>query len=505
MEESMNNKLKLLIFAAILSMGLTACNTGNKNKESSSESGSTTETGTTEESVTEPVTETETDSGTTEEVPPEEEHPNITYIENVTTGGESDLVNKKGQLLLWYGYNCGGNVTNVSFTNENQLSIDYTNVQEWYGVQMFYALPYGELNDEVTISFDVVANVSGQFTFNNKAYTLTANQSLSINENKKIEGVNLTVISIQFGVSSGGLLPSGNIKFTQPVIKDTKNKYHKVEFLVDEKVEKSIYVKEGRTVTPPEDPSAPAGKVFYGWVEKDSENEYSRTTVITKATTYVPKFIDQSEAIKYTVTIMNGDDVIDTLEVLKGQAVNKALVKCPYAYSLRNLYKDAAKSSLYNNEAIKENTTLYADLIVMPDKTWMNAEGGMAIPADLHFEWDQEGTLHFKDMNPWNSPNPWEVQINFNVPSGESGKHYMIMFDYKINLAGADVKIWDDGAKQSIGEQALNNSSDFVKGQIEFTGGTLSAASYITFEFGSIAGTTKIDFYLKNVILSEVQ
>ena len=499
----MNNKIKLLVFAAILSMGLTACNGGNKNKESSSDTGDVTETGSTEETSTS-ETETGTDTSTTEEEPPEEENPNITYIETVTTGGESDLTNNKGKLLLWFGYNCGGTVTNVSFTNENQLSIDYTNEKEWYGVQMFYALPYGELNDELTISFDVIASVSGQFTFNNKIYSLDANQKLSINETKKIEGVNLTVISIQLGTNAPSLLPSGNIKFTQPVIKDTKNTYYKVEFMAGEEVEKSIYVKENRTVSAPKDPKAPAGKLFYGWVTKDNV-DYSPSALITKAMTYHAKFIDESEAVKYSVVIKNGEETIDTLEVIKGQSVNKALVKCPWAYTLRNLYKDAGKANLYNGEAVTADLTLYADLIVTPDRTWMNAEGGMAIP-DQHFEWDKEGTLHFKDMNPWASNDAWAVQVNFVVPRGESGKQYRITFDYKINLAGGDVQIWDAGTQQSYGMQDLSVAEGFTTGTIEFNGGTLTENNNnMTFEFGKIAGSTTIDFYLKNVRLSEVR
>lgn len=503
----MKNKLKLFVLATILSMGLTACGGGNKKPTESTDTGTPSETDTGGESTTdteetEPGSETDTGSETTEEVPPEEDNPNIAYFENLIEGAEADVQANKGKLVLWYGYGLGGNVTNVSFTEQNEISIDYTNTGNWYGVQLFYALPYGEENDEINISFDVTATVTGGITLNGKAFDLTANQKLSISENKTIGGANLTAISLQLGVDGKGPLPSGNIKMSQPVIKDLKNAYHKVNFMVGEKSAKSIYVKDSRTVAAPEDPKAPSGQVFRGWFEKNTNNEFNPNALVTKAVDYEARFINESEASKYTVTIMNGTDVLAELEVTEGRSVPTDKIVPPFAYKLRNLYKDAGKSDLYNGEGITGNTTLYADLVVSPDATWMNDSGGIAIPA-MHFENDAEGALHFKGMNPWGSADAWVVQVNFSVPAGEAGT-YHINFDYKVNADGADVHIWDSGTSTSYGFIELPTASSYTSKTVEFPGSTLTSKAILTFEFGKIAGTTPIDFYLTNVRLVKV-
>lgn len=401
-------------------------------------------------------------------------------------------------MVYWNG---DGGAVSAASVSERTFSLTYTSTGNWYGVQIFYKLPYAELNDSYAFDFSFTSDVAGGITVNGAKVTLAAATALDYKATIA-QGAGDT-ISIQLGIDGTGVLAGKSFQMTVNSIKDNSatNAYYANNFVNGNEALKTIQVRSGKTVAAPADPTPATGKVFDGWY--DGDTKWTADLAIDAAHTWTAKFGDASSA--KTVTFMNGTSTLGTASVVSGQAVVvPSTLAYPYGNTAIGWYTDAALTKAYDlTTAVTADLTLYAKLGTAATDTYMNtAETGNVIPA-ANISRGSEGQQVFSGFAGWGSGDAWVIQVNFSkLPAGESGKNYKINFDYKINGAGADVQIYDGKTIGSV--LSLDVVTAWESISMPFSGGSLTSAAKLTFELGKIAASVTVDFEITNFAIVEV-
>lgn len=421
--------------------------------------------------------------------------PNLFYQEGAVMAGQGETALKGGQLGWWAGD--GGSISSLTHA-DGKYTLSYKAAGAWYGVQVFYLLPYSQSGDSYHIETTFHSDVAGSFTLNGAVITLEANQDYAYSAD--FTCASATVISLQMGVNGGGLMGGSTLTFTDPVIKDNgDNVYHAVEFKNGEESLKKIEVRSGKKVAAPADPSAPEGKIFVGWF--DGEEQYNSDSAIVADKTYVARFADASEGVK-NVTFKTADGaILKEVQVAQGAKVAKPSDVSIFAYSIIDwLTEDGASFDFASN--VNEDLVLIAKTKIAPS-TWFNAEEcGWVIP-EINQRVNEDGSFEVYDIAPFGGKDPqafWS-QVNFApVPASEAGKNYVIEFDYMINGNGGDVQIFDNGTVGQV--KTLVAGTEYAHMSLDFSQ-ALTAGSKLTFELGAVKGVEKINFKVKNVVFNE--
>ena len=233
---------------------------------------------TSESEKTIPSSENESSSASSEETLTEK---NVFYDGGFLEGGESDSSANPGACYLWYGYNCGGEVSGKS-SSEDEYRFSYKATTNWWAVQLFYQAPYAEVGEKFTLSTSFYSDVDGKITVNGEAISLKANSYTSyektITTSANSQGY-LSTFSIQLGVDGESILGGSVFAMKKPII-HSESTYHTVSFLDKGKTLKKIEVKDGKTVTPPSSPEPESGYSFSGW--EDNGIAYSSSLAITR-------------------------------------------------------------------------------------------------------------------------------------------------------------------------------------------------------------------------------
>jgi hypothetical protein len=508
-----SKKLGLFVLAAT-TLALAACggttvqsSSSSKAPVSSSQGGSSSE-GTSEKTTSEGTTQSTsegtsegTSSGTSEGTSSTSEAPvesvDLFYFDGTFTGPTGQGDEGTGKMVYWFGD--GGSVSSASVDGRT-FSLTYANAGQWYGVQIFYKLPYAVQNDSYAFDFTLTSDVAGAITVNGVSVTLAAATALNYKATVA-QGVGDT-INMQLGVNGSGVLAGASFKLTVNSIKDNSasNKYYLNRFENGNEVLKDIQVRDGKTVVAPADPTPATGKIFDGWY--DGDTKWTSTLAISAAHTWNAKFADASGA--KTVTFMNGTETLGTASVASGSAVAvPSSLVYPFGNTVLGWYSDAALTKAYDlSTAVTADLTLYAKLGTQATGTYMNSDAaGFKIP-DANISRGSEGQQIFSGFAGWGQ-DAWTVQVNFlPIPVGVSGTNYTINFDYKINGAGADVQIYDTTKGASVGTAlSLSVVSAWESVSMPFSGASFSDNTKLTFELGKIAASVTVDFEITNFSL----
>lgn len=390
-----------------------------------------------------------------------------------------------GKFVYWAGeYSTATTSYNAS---TKQYSITHNPSWAWYGIQIFYLAPYMEGEDKVDISWTVNSTSAGSITINGQVQSLVVGQNVIELKNQGLsEG---RTLNVQLGVNSNpvSLLPAGTLTFQTPVLNDRSgNTYHKISFANGSEMLKEIPVKNGKLVTAPADPAAPAGQVFAGWY--DGTVKFDATQGVTAAHAYTAKFINESEATKYTVSVYDGSNLLGSVQVLEGAKVDLSSIVFPFGYEAAGYYKDSAFNTVFDptTEIINDNIDIYAKKQVMVGASSYN----MYADYVTHLA---NGALQIQ-LTGWNA-NVWDVQLNYVLPVGTH--NYTINFNYSIDKAGADVQIYDGVTKAGPLALAVGNNQNL---SLNYNG-ALTAQNKLTFELGALPAET-CTFVLNSITLT---
>lgn len=238
----------------------------------------------------------ETSSENRSSLPAEDE--DIFYASSFREGGEDSSSSAPGNFYLWSGYGCGGEAK-ILEKKGDVYSFSYKASTNWWSVQLFYQAPYVEEGEELTLSFPILSDVSGQITINGSTLSCKAGE-WTLFESKGPVTRNsqgyLSTLSVQLGVENPFSCLGGSLFcFKAPII-SSSSPYHRVDFFLGEENVKSLPVKEGKKAIPPSDPDAPAGQHFSGWYEGDSR--FDEDAPVYSYHRYVARFSagEQSES-----------------------------------------------------------------------------------------------------------------------------------------------------------------------------------------------------------------
>lgn len=425
-------------------------------------------------------------------LPAPAEKPNLFYQEGDVRAGTGETDMKAGQLAWWAGD--GGSVSSLE-KEEGGYALHYAAAGAWYGVQVFYKLPYSQTGDNYHIELTFHSDVAGTFTVNSQTITVEADKDFAYQADYSCSSS--TVLSIQLGVNGGGLMGGSLLRFSTPVITDLSDAvYHPVSFSVNESKVKEILVKDGKTVTAPKDPEAPEGKVFAGWYA--GEEKYSPDQAIASSKEYVATFADASSS--KTVTFKTADGkVLKQVQVAQGETLTKPTDISIFAYDIVSWAKESGETYDFSSP-VNGDLTLIAKTQIAPS-TWFNSnDTGWIIPS-INTRINEDGSYEVYDLAPFASgSSPYFAQVNFSPIPAVAGKSYEISFEYKINGEGGDVQIFDGVTVGSL--VALSATAEYKSVTIPFAQ-ALSEGSKLTFELGAVSGVEKIDFFVRNVSLIE--
>ena len=390
-----------------------------------------------------------------------------------------------GKFVYWAGD--GGAVSSATYNaSTKKYSLAYTTGWAWYGVQIFYKLPYQEATDLYDIEWVVNSTAAGNITVNGNVKTLAVGDN-TISLSNVGPSANRT-LNVQLGVDGAGVIGAGTLTFANPVVHDrTSNVYHHITFANGQTVLKDIQVKASKLVSAPADPAAPSGQVFAGWY--DGNNRFDATQPVTAAHNYVARFINESEATKYTVSVYDGSNLLGSVQVLEGAKADLSSIQFPFGYEAAGYYKDSGLNTVFDPaaEIINGNIDIYAKKqVAVTDACYRVEPGYISHLADgsLQLQFKGQGT------------NVWEVQLNYVLPVGTH--NYTINFTYSINKSGADVQIYDNATKAGPVALAVGQNQS---GTISFNGG-LSAQNKLTFELGALPVNEDITFVLHSISLT---
>ncbi len=444
-----STKLFVMSLAAVSALFISSCGVSG---DVTSEAESSEEIQSSEEIVSsEDVVSSETLSGEESISSQEEEEPIDIFYDGgaFLSGGEAAAKENPGDFYYWYGD--GGNVTNaVKEGRKYSLSYSYSSVGKWYGVQVFYKLPYSESGDTYAINLTLNSDVAGSITINGKTVTLAA--GVDYDYSYEVDG-NATTISLQLGIEG---TPLGGAAFSLTVgsafDKTEGATYYETKFVNGETVLKNIQVKSGKTVAAPENPTPESGMIFKGWY--DGELKYSSTALVTEAHTYAAVFIKESEATKYTITYQNlVTEATSTEEVIEGNSPIGA-IEYGFGYGAGKFYSDEAKTHPIELAEFvpSDNVTIYYLPYITPSGTCSAYKNNWGpIPAS-YLSHNDEGGLVLTDYagDGGDANSNYLTQINFGpVPTAASGT-YSLTFTYDMNVEGGDILIFDDGTSSQV-------------------------------------------------------
>jgi hypothetical protein len=491
----MKNKTSALLFV-LASSALILAGCGGKTAASST-SADASSTATSKSTPTStPASSTNPASSTTlASSEPTVEKVNVMYVDGAFGfGTESEIL--PGQMVYWAGN--GGTVTSHTYA-EGKYTLAYSSTGDWYGVQVFYKLPYAVAGDTYDVAMTVNSDVAGDITIGGTVHSLVAGANAL--HFGVTQGAGAT-IGIQLGTVAGSKLGGAAFSFTAPVINDTTAgaSYHEVKFVNDTATLKDIQVKAGKLVTAPVDPTPATGYVFLGWF--NGTTEFNASSAVTAATTYTAKFIAEADAVRYTVTFMNGATSLGTVQVIKGRKITLPNLDYGFGKTAWKWYKEAALTNEWalDSDVVTADITLYVKLRVATPANWINAaDAGFKLP-DSAITIGDNGEAIVK-FNGWGA-DPYYVQINFNgIPVGITNTNYRISFTYKVNAEGGDAQIYDTASKGTV---TLPTATSWNTLSMDFAGGVLAASNKLTFELGHIALNTAVDFELSDVTLSTI-
>ena len=426
-------------------------------------------------------------------VPNEEAYgTNITYDEHVAMfNGETQLKNNIGKWLYWAGD--GGVIDSLTYTN-GTYTLTYSTGWAWYGVQLFFGLPYGAAGEQYHVRWEVNSNAAGQITISGNVIDLAEGDNI-IDLDIPLAN-SRAILSVQFGVNGGDQF-SGN-QFTFKPVRvydlDQSHQYHLVKFSTDSALLKEIYVRAGEPVEAPTAPEV-SGKVLEGFY--DGNTKYDSALAISKAYNFVAKYVEKSADTVKKVSLMLGNNKLKEVEVAKGgKLVLPEDLDLGFGKKVMGVYSNSALSTAFDLEtAINEDLTLYLKTGYMCDYTYF-ADGGTGykVPA----EWitnNEDGSFTINFVNGGFGGNVWDTQINFYPIIGKSGEHYRVSFEYSINTSGGHVQIYDSA---TIDSADLEEGSH-VTGQLIYDGAQLSNKAYISFELGGIANSVIYSFTIHSI------
>ena len=403
----------------------------------------------------------------------------------------------KGQLTYWNGE--GAEVTAHTYNSTDklyELTYDQTAAAKFYSVQVFYALPYATQNEKYDVSWTVYSDVAGSISINGAVHAIQEGENVINLFDVTVPGNN-RLLDVQLGVnitypndftSLGGT----SFKCKAPIVHDkNENTYYEVKFMNGEDVLKDIQVKAGATVVAPADPTPATGLTFTGWF--DGENKYTASTAINAAHTYVANFSDS--VTLYTVTVMEGANVLKEIEVIAGEQVNLSSVQA-WGASFK-FFSDSGLATPFDaTTAINADTTIYAKRGV--------AAPGVYNEYDWAYAASTETGEYVASFKGGAFADAWKGQINFeNAPVGENGKTYRLTFVYSSDTA-FEYKFCKNGGSYDyygggsivIGEQQTAT--------IEFAGGTIDPVNKLTFEVGGLS-TDVHHFTIHSLIITVVE
>ena len=391
-----------------------------------------------------------------------------------------------GKFVYWAGD--GGSVSSATYNADTQkYSLAFTTGWAWYGVQVFYLLPYAEATDEYDISWVVNSTIAMNITVNGEVKGLSVgDNTISFTKVGLHQGRTLNVQLGVDGVDGSG--KTGTLTFANPEVYDkSNNRYHEISFSKESTLLKKIQVKEGKFVTAPSDPAAPSGQVFSGWF--DGETKFDATQAVNAAHAYVARFIDESLATKYTVSVYDGETLLGTIQVLEGSKVDLSSIVFPFGYESDGYFKNAGLSEAFDPaaEIINENTTIYAKKRVAVTSASYNM-------YDDYVSHLADGSLQIQ-LTGWGA-NVWDVQLNYVLPEGNH--NYTINYVYSIDKAGADVQIYDNATKAGPNTLVVGNNQN---GSLNYNG-ALTSQNKLTFELGALPSEQTATFVLHSISLT---
>lgn len=397
--------------------------------------------------------------------------------------GQTDC--KAGQVVYWAGD--GGSVSS-SVVEETTYSLAYSSTSNWYGVQIFGALPYATEGDSYRVSLSLTSDVAGDITVNGEVVTLEASTPKEVTYD--VSGTS-SYINIQLGTNGGSPLAGATFAMTVNYVYDTTpNDYYGVTFTSEETTLKDIPVRKGSTVTAPADPSK-EGYVFTGW--QDGETKWNSTLTIDKEYNFVAQFTEASQVSNYKVTYVNAlTNAEQSEEVVAGNIV-KADLDYDFGYAAGKFYSDSALTT--EIEIATYTPTADATVYYVPyltPSTWINSQdAGWSIASSYYSNDPATGAWVLKDYNGWSS-GTWAVQVNFTPVSqycNDANKTYTISVDYNITATGGDVQVYDGATYGSVA--SLSNASGKQTAAITFDGAVAGTGdNKLTFELGAITETT---------------
>ena len=430
---------------------------------------------------------------------------NIGYESTIArVGGESQATQARGD---WHYLGVDeGVASSCTYNSSNgQYTLNYTNGWAWYSIQLFYVLPYAEPGDSYDLRWEVNSDAAGQITIGGNKITLQAGDN-SISTTVS-QATGKATISVQFGTMTQDGQTESNLqgsvfKFKTPRLydKNSAHTYHLVNFIAQDQLLKSIYVRNNNTVVAPEAP-AKANYIFGGYF--DGEEEYKGTLAITKAYNFVARYVEDVPDNQVTVTFKNANnEVVGTMQIAKGLTItmptnlNLGFGKQPY-----KLFTNQALTQEFDfNTAINNDTTLYVKARIVYESSYVHDVGSFDNVDWVSYGDDGSVTI---TMNGWGATG-WNVQANFNqsVITGEAGKTYRISFTYSINVEGATYQIYD--GHQVEGTNGSLDVGNNVAKSFTYAGGTLSGGQYLTFELGATPLNQTVIFTLHSIDLVEV-
>lgn len=430
--------------------------------------------------------------------------PNVAVCYGLAEGGETSIANDRGKLYRWSSGDEGSSFSYAAQTGPNEFKFTYVTGWMWYSVQFFYSLPYMNAGDHYDLSLKLKATVSGKVTVNSQEVDLVANTAKEVKITNGTVASTQSVIGMQLGANTGGNgtpLPAGTIIISDVVVHDLTNDYNEVSYVYhgDTSTE---YIKTGSTIyrLPPDMPDE-GDNIFVGWLDANG-SPLTSTTVINEDATFTATFLPESQVTKRDVKIYKGSDVIQTIKVIDGRTLDISKINNPFGYTLAGLYTDSARTVAFNvTTPITANTDLYGKFNVTYSSTWINDAGaGWVLNPDL-FSNEADGALHLQGLGVWVDGLAYYMQVNFALPAGDSGVVYTVEFDYKINLNGGSVQLYDSTQVDSSG---LTASSNYQHVTLHYTG-TRGGNLHIEFDLGAVTASgdiTTIDLLINNLSLT---
>ena len=433
---------------------------------------------------------------------------NIAYNTNIVQPGtEAQSGANAGKWLYWAGD--GGSMNSFTYNKTSQQYIvDYSVGWAWYGVQLFYKLPYAQAGDVYKLRWNVESTVAGKITISGQQVNLVVGQNfISIDLNQG----NGATIGVQFGIVSGGdngtaIADNGIFKFTNPRIYDANSShvYHHVTFVQGEEVLKDIYVRDGSTVSAP-DVTTPSGKVFTGFY--DGENKYDSASSITKDYNYVATFQEQtSENSRNVVVKLNGSTLYETIVSVGQKLTLPSTLNYGFGRVLKGLFTNEGCSAPFDiNTPITNDITLYATTQIAFEATYMHDEGlGYKIPDEFITN-NADGSVTLK-FNGWGSSERWHVQANFDksLIAGAAGERYRVSFVYSINKANVNVNVFTSSTDYTGVDPHVIEVGNNLTETVTYDGGILSAGAKLSFELGGTPLNEELVFTLHDISIAKI-